>query len=289
MKTIGVVSPSSAVDESDLTESVDFWRQRGFEVKLAPHLYEKHRFLAGTDESRAADLTAMFVDDGIDFIFAAGGGYGSARLLNRLDYDLISRHKKPFVGLSDTTAVQLALYAKAGVPCYTGYLMKPRHGRVMFPYTDLSLDDCLNGRDQTVSGLETDFSGKIEGILIGGCLSLVVGLPGTPYMPDMTGAILVLEDVGEEPYAVDRMLTRLDNAGVFDKAAAVVFGVFTDCKAEDPTDGTVGDVLNEWKNRLKIPVFTGFPYGHQAGSIVFPIGGKAVVSANEIRIRGRYG
>lgn len=286
MTAIGVVSPSSAVDESALNESVRFWRERGFDVKPAPHLYEKHRFLAGTDEERAADLTAAFVDDSVDLIFAAGGGYGSARLLKKLDYDLISRHKKPFVGLSDTTAVQLALNALAGVPCFTGYLMKPRHGRAMFPYTDLSLDDCLNGREQTVSGLESDFSGAVEGTLTGGCLSMIAGLIGTPYMPDMTGAVLVLEDVGEEPYAVDRMLTHLDNAGVFGKAAAVVFGVFADCKAKDPADGTIDDVVNEWKKRLEIPVWTGFPYGHQAGSVVFPIGGRAVVSANEIRIRG---
>lgn len=289
MTTIGVVSPSSAVDETALNESVRFWRGRGFDVKCAPHLYEKHRFLAGTDEERTADLTAMFVDGDVDVIFAAGGGYGSARLLKKLDYGLISRHRKPFVGLSDTTAVQLALYARSGVPCFTGYLMKPRHGRVMFPYTELSLDDCLNGREQTVSGLESDFAGTVEGTLVGGCLSLIAGLPGTPYMPDATGAVLVLEDVGEEPYAVDRMMTHLDNAGVFDKAAAVVFGVFTDCKAKDPADGTIDDVLNEWKKRLKIPVWTGFPYGHQAGSVVFPIGGKAVVSANEIRIRGYDG
>lgn len=289
MKTIGVVAPSSAVGESAVTEAADFWKSRGFDVKVAPHLYEKKRFLAGSDVDRAADLTAMFVDDAVDFVFAAGGGYGSARLLKLMDYDLIARHKKPFVGLSDTTAVQLALYAKSGVPCYSGYLMKPRNGRVMFPYTDVSLDDCLNGREQTVSGLESDFSGTVEGTLVGGCLSLIVGLIGTPYMPDVTGAVLVLEDVGEEPYAVDRMMTHLDNAGVFDRAAAVVFGAFTDCRAKDPADGTVGDVLDEWKNRLKIPVFTGFPYGHQAGSVVFPVGGKAVLTANTIRMEGMNG
>lgn len=289
MKTIGVVTPSGAVDESAVAEAAVFWKSRGFDVKFAPHLYDKHRFLAGTDADRAADLTAMFVDGDVDVIFAAGGGYGSARLLKTLDYDLIARHKKPFVGLSDTTAVQLALYARSGVPCFTGYLMKPRHGRAMFPYTDASLDDCLNGREQTVSGLESDFSGTVGGTLVGGCLSLIVGLTGTPYMPDATGAVLVLEDVGEEPYAIDRMMTHLDNAGVFGKAAAVVFGVFTDCKAKDPADGTVDDVLNEWKNRLKIPVFTGFPYGHQAGSVVFPIGGKAVLTANTIRMEGMNG
>jgi len=204
-----------------------------------------------------------------------------------LDYDLIARHKKPLVGLSDTTALQLALLEKAGLTSFTGYLMKPRAGRIMSPYTESSLMDCLNGREQNIAGLESDCQEReIKGRLIGGCLSLVAGLTGTPYFPNPDGAILILEDVSEEPYAVDRMLTQLENAGVFDRIAAVVFGVFTDCKAKDPQDGTIADVLNEWKKRINAPVFTGLPYGHQAGSLVWPIGGTGVLSAGKITIEG---
>lgn len=287
MKTIGVLTPSGAVDKNVLAQGIDFWKNKGFRVKESFSLYAKNRFLAGTDEERAADLTALFCDDEVDVIIAACGGYGSARMLRKIDYQKIAEHKKPFVGLSDTTALQLALSAKSGLISFSGYLLKPRHGRELFPYTEQSLFDCLEGHEQVFSGLESDYDGKeISGRLSGGCLSLVAGLAGSPYFPDMSGNILVLEDLSEEPYVVDRMLTQLENAGVFDKTAAVVFGVFMDCKAKDPSDGTIEDVLNEWKSRITCPVFSGFPYGHQAGSIVWPVGGQAVLNGGTMRVSG---
>ena len=287
MTTIGVLTSSSAVSPELLAQGIDYWKKRGYAVKESPHLYACRRFTAGTDEERAEDLHTLFADDKTDIIIQAGGGYGSSRLLRKIDYDLIARHKKPLVGLSDTTALQLALLAKAGLTSLTGYVMKPRAGRVMSPYTEASLDDCLAGREQTVSGLESDYRGNpIGGTLIGGCLSLVVSVVGTSFFPDPDGAVLILEDVSEEPYAIDRMLTQLENAGVFDRVAAVVFGVFSDCKAKDPRDGTIDDVLNEWKERIKVPVFTGLPYGHQAGSLVWPIGGTGVLETGKLTIKG---
>ena len=287
MKTIGVLTSSSSVSRPVLTEGMEYWKKQGYAVKEAPHLYEKKRFIAGSDEERSEDLHAFFADDQIDLIIEAGGGNGSSRLLRGLDYDLIARHKKPLIGLSDTTALQLALLAKANLISFTGYLMKPRFGRAIVPYTEQSLQECLAGQDQVVSGLETDYQGKaIAGRLIGGCLTLVANLLGTPYFPDPTGSILILEDVGEEPYAVDRMLVQLENAGVFERVAAVVFGVFRDCKAKDPADGTIDDVFNEWKKRLKTPVFSGLPYGHQAGSLVWPIGGTGILEADRLTVQG---
>ncbi len=278
MKTIGVLTPSGAVDEQNLIQGIKYWESKGFAVKQAEHLYDQNRFCAGTDESRVADLHEFFRDDGIDMIFAAGGGYGSARILNKIDYELIAKHKKPFVGLSDTTALQLAFFKKAGLVSFSGYVMKPRNGRVLFPYTEQSLSDCLEQKDQIFSGLESnDDNHEISGQLIGGCLSLVDSLLGTPFFPNPENKILILEDLNEEPYIVDRMLTHLENAEIFDKVNAVVFGVFLNCKAKDPADGTIQDVLDEWKKRIKKPVFSGFPYGHQAGSAVWPIGANAVL------------
>ena len=287
MKTIGVLTPSSAVDANLLEQGMAYWKDKGYQVKKSDNLYAKHRFLAGTDAERAADLMTLFCDDTVDVIIAACGGYGSARMLGKLDYRLIGAHKKPFIGLSDTTALQLALLKKSGLISFSGYLMKPRHGRTIFPYTEQSLFDCLQGREQIFSGLVSDYNGKeISGQLIGGCLSLVAGLLGTPYFPNISGHILVLEDLSEEPYVIDRMLAQLENAGIFRNAKAVVFGTFIDCKAKDPTDGTMEDVLNEWKARIECPVFTGFPYGHQAGSAVFPIGGRAVLTAGTMKVLG---
>ena len=287
MTTIGVLTSSSAVSDTAMTDGISYWEKKGYTVKKSPHLHRKERFAAGSDEERLADLHTLFADETVDIIIEAGGGYGSARLLKKIDYDLIAMHKKPLVGLSDTTALQLALLAKANLISFSGYLMKPRFGRPIVPYTEQSLQDSLDGREQTIGGLETAYQGSaIAGRLIGGCLTLVSSLLGTPYFPDVSRSILILEDIGEEPYAVDRMLTSLENAGVFDKVAAVVFGVFLDCKAKDPEDGTIEDVLNEWKDRIKVPVFTGLPYGHQAGSIVFPIGGEGVLEQNRLHIKG---
>ena len=287
MKTIGVLTSSSAVSREVLADGIAYWKDRGFAVKESPRLYQKERFIAGSDEDRLADLHALFADETVDIIIEAGGGYGSTRLLRKIDYDLISKHKKPLIGLSDITALQLALLAKSDLVSFSGYLMKPRFGRPIVPYTEQSLQDCLDGRKQTIGGLETDYRGKaLAGRLTGGCLTLVSSLVGTPYFPDVSNDILILEDIGEEPYAVDRMLTTLENAGVFDKVLAVVFGVFMNCKAKDPEDGTIEDVLNEWKARIKVPVFTGLPYGHQAGSVVFPIGGEGVLEQNRLHIKG---
>ena len=287
MKTIGVLSSSSAVSRQALSEGVAYWKQQGYAVEESAFLYGKKRFVAGSDEERLADLHAFFSNDAVDLIVEAGGGYGSSRLLRQIDYDLIARHKKPLIGLSDTTALQLALLAKSGLVSFSGYLMKKRFGRVIAPYTEQSLQDCLAGRDQFFSGLETEYRGAtVSGRLVGGCLSLVVSLAGTPYFPDPSGNILILEDVSEEPYAIDRMLVQLENAGVFDRIAAVVFGVFLDCKAKDPQDGTIDDVLNEWKKRIKAPVFTGLPYGHQAGSVVWPVGGEGVLEAGRLLVKG---
>ena len=287
MKTIGVLTSSSAVSYQVLADGIEYWKKQGYTVKEAPHLYERNRFIAGSDEERLADLHAFFEDDQIDIIIEAGGGYGSSRLLRKIDYDLIARHKKPLIALSDTTAMQLALLAKANLVSFTGYLMKVRFGRTIIPYTEQSLQECLAGKDQIVSGLETEYRGKaVVGRLIGGCLTLVANTFGTPYFPNPAGCILVLEDIAEEPYAIDRLLTGLENAGVFDQVAAVIFGVFRECKAKNPEDGTMEDVLNEWKTRIKAPVFWGLPYGHQAGSLVWPIGGTGILEADKLTVRG---
>lgn len=287
MTTIGVLASSSSISSGALVDGIAYWEKKGYDVRLSPHVYAQERFLAGSDEERLDDLHAFFKDDEIDIIIEAGGGYGSARLLRKIDYDLIARHKKPLIGLSDTTALQLALLAKSNLISFSGYLMKKRFNRAIVPYTEQSLFDCLNANEQTVPCLETEYLGKpVEGRLVGGCLSLVVSVVGTPYFPQMEGAILILEDLCEEPYVIDRMLSQLENAGVFNQVAAVVFGAFLDCKAKDPADGTTEDVLNEWKDRIKAPVFFGLPYGHQEGSLVFPVGGKGILDSGRLIIKG---
>ena len=278
---IGVVSSSSAVSEKPVRIGAAEFEKRGFDIVFSPHCFEQHRFLAGTDAQRIADLHAFFADDSIDCILEAGGGYGSSRLLDGLDYDLIKRHKKPLVGLSDSTALQNALIAKAGLVCPSGFLLKKRFSDYEIPET---LTDFLAGKDLSY---DLNGAGEASGRLLGGCLSLVVALLGTPYLPDMTGAVLVLEDVGEEPYAVDRMLQHLASAGVFKAVSAVAFGQFTDCLAKDSADGAIQDVLDEWEKRIEKPVFTNLNYGHQPYSAVVPFGAFGVVKDGVLTVSGK--
>ncbi len=278
---IGVVSSSSAVSEKPVRIGAAEFEKQGFDIVFSPHCFEQNRFLAGTDAQRIADLHAFFADDSIDCILEAGGGYGSSRLLDGLDYDLIRRHKKPLVGLSDSTALQNALIAKADLVCPSGFLLKKRFSDYEIPPT---LSDFFAGKE-----LNYELNGAFEasGRLLGGCLSLVVALLGTPYLPDMTGAILVLEDIGEEPYAIDRMLQHLASAGVFKAVSAVVFGQFVDCLAKDSADGTIQDVLDEWEKRIEKPVFTNLNYGHQAYSAVVPFGAVGSIKNGTLTVSGK--
>lgn len=278
---IGVLSSSSAVSQKPVQIGASAFEKLGFEIVFSPHCFDQNRFLAGTDEQRIADLHAFFADDSIDCILEAGGGYGSSRLLDGLDYDFIKRHKKPLIGLSDSTALQNALVAKAGLICPTGFLLKKRFADYEIPQTLL---DFFAGGDLSY---ELNGAGEASGRLIGGCLSLVTALLGTPYMPDAAGAVLVIEDVGEEPYAIDRMLQHLASAGVFKAVSTVVFGRFVDCLAKDSADGTIQDVLDEWEKRIEKPVFTNLNYGHQAYSAVVPLGAVCSIKNGVLTVSGK--
>ncbi len=230
----------------------------------------------------------MFEDKTVDIILQAGGGYGSTRLLSKIDYNLIKKNKKPFIGLSDTTALQLAFLKKSGLISFSGYLLKERFSKPIMPYTLASLFDCLEGKRQRFMGLTSCSSSSlktpIEGKIIGGCFSLIQSLIGTPYLPDLSEAILVLEDVSEQPYVIDRMLSHFENAGVFKQVKAVVFGHFLKCFSVDEKDGLLDDVLSQWQKRLPCPVFLGLSYGHQADTAVLPIGGKALLKQGVLEV-----
>lgn len=285
--TVGLVSPASPLPAGSLDKAAARLESLGFRVRLSPGIYAQERFLAGDDRLRAAELNAFFEDDSIDAVFASRGGYGTQRILDRIDYALIRRKPKPFVGLSDTTALQNALLARCGLVSYSGFLPYSDAGTGQIPpVTEMSLLAALNHEDQSFAG-ETLCPGEASGPLIGGCLTLVSGLLGTPCFPDPEGAVLVLEDVGEDPYRIDRMLAHLELAGVFRQAAAVVFGEFYKCVSKDPADGTIDDVLNEWGRRIGKPVLRNIPYGHQPNHVVLPLGGRAAVKNGTLYISGK--
>lgn len=279
MKKMAIISPSSFTSEYDEKNVVSFLYMNGYEPVYGEHTFEYDRFLAGSDEMRANDIMWAFQNKAIDAIMTLRGGYGSARLLDKLDYRLIAKNKKPLFGFSDTTALQLALWKKSKLITFSGI-------QASFLQNDLneglkhSFWLCLKKKCMHWAGLTPITKGKSTGTLLGGTLSLIASLIGTPFEPDFKNAILVLEDVGEEPYRIDRMLTQLRQAGALKKLSGIVLGDWHNCISKNPYDGDIEAVLNEHFSHLSIPVVKDFPYGHGVKDTVFPIGAKARLDAD---------
>lgn len=290
MKTVGLFNPSSPSSKPVDLPCIEGWfKAHGFRVVLAPHALDKERFLAGKDADRAQDFNNFVKDPDIDMLVALKGGYGSPRLLDQIDYEAAKQNKKPLMGFSDTTGLQLALWAKAGWSSFTG--LSPARD-----ITPAGLDALIEeGFVKRIKGesliypLSVLYPGAAEGTVIGGTLALIETLIGTPYQPDFKDTILFIEDVREEPYKVDRMLTHLRLAGVFDVIKGLIWGDFFECLSADPNDGTIEEVLLDTSaqihRRHSIPILMGLPYGHAVSRTVLPIGISGVLSAAEGTLR----
>ena len=293
--TVGLVTPASNVPENeDLLAAMDLVRSLGFEAKAAPNLRRRKQYLAGSDQQRADDLNGMFADDEVDAIFCVRGGYGSGRLLRDLDYQTIANNPKILMGYSDITAILNAINVKTGMVTYHGpiagdnfssytyeqfqrILMEPRQvSRIAEP----PAFEQQPGVVERENRLTPIVPGRAEGKLIGGNLSLLVTLLGTPYEPDFDGAILFMEDVSEPPYSVDRMLTHLWLTGHLERTAGIVFGKFTD---DDYDSNTLSmeQVLRERCEPLGIPTLRGAMIGHVEDQTVVPIGVNARLDVDE--------
>ena len=293
--TVGLVTPASNVPENeDLLAAMDLVRSLGFEAKAAPNLRRRKQYLAGSDQQRADDLNGMFADDEVDAIFCVRGGYGSGRLLRDLDYQTIANNPKILMGYSDITAILNAINVKTGMVTYHGpiagdnfssytyeqfqrILMEPRQvTRIAQPPAFVEQPGVVERKNR----LTPIVPGRAEGKLIGGNLSLLVTLLGTPYEPDFDGAILFLEDISEPPYSVDRMLTHLWLTGHLERTAGIVFGKFTD---DDYDSNTLSmeQVLRERCEPLGIPTLRGAMIGHVEDQTVVPIGVNARLDVDE--------
>ncbi len=271
--TVGVIAPSGSFERERLAPGLAFLRAKGFGVREGASLYAQDRYLAGTDRARADDVNAMFADGDVKGIFVARGGYGAARILEFLDWASIAQNPKVLVGLSDTTALQLAIFARTGLVTFSGFLLcSDATAEGVDQETEQVLWAAVCSHRFEGVGLTPLRGGEVNGPLIGGCLSLVVSLVGTRFLPELDGAVLVLEDVNEPPYRIDRMLNQLAMAGVFDRVAGVVFGEFVDCDPEREIEGRIEDVIDDFAARVSCPVFCGLPYGHSKVRWVLPIG-----------------
>lgn len=275
--TIGIIAPSSPFSVDAIKNNVQYFEQKGFRIQYGAHIYDAERFLAGKDEHRASDLMEFVKDPNIKAIMVARGGQGSQRVLPLLDYKLIQQHPKMLIGFSDTTALQLGLLKRAGLVTFSGFTLTLQMGS----YVEESLNSCLYGNPYSISGGNSIKAGIVSGSLMGGNLSLLSSLLGTPYQPNFQGSILLLEDVLVEPYNVDRMLSHLYLAGIFDQIIGIIFGEFDKCISSHGEDeGTIADVIEEWSLRMRVPCITNFPYGHGKRQCVLPIGKTVELNAN---------
>ena len=295
--TIGIVSPAGAIFESEPYEiAVESMQALGLKVKLGKHIKSRYGHLAGTDEERAEELNRMFRDPEINAIICLRGGAGAARLLNLLDYETIRTNPKIFIGYSDITALHLAIYSKTGLVTFHGPLATSTWNSFAVKYfQDLlfkaEVIQYSNPQDkgglltQTQNRVRTIFPGQASGELLGGNLSVLTGLMGTPFFPtNWEGKILYLEDVGEQIYAVDRMLSQLQLGGVLDKISGFIFGKCSDCEpggAGGYGSLTMEEVLDHYLKPLNIPAFSGTMIGHIKDNFTIPNGIQAKMDAGQ--------
>lgn len=280
--TIGFIGPSGAVRTADaIDRAVAETERMGFRVKLGESCGQAYGYLSGTDEVRARDVNGMFLDDGVDAIFCLKGGYGAMRMLDMLDYEAIAAHPKIFVGYSDITAMHIAMLEKSGLSTFHGPM--PVSCWADGPMDDVTRDSLFRtlmnaepvGEIKNPEGYarKTVNPGCCEGMLVGGNLSLIVGLLGTPYELNTKGRILFIEDVGEKTYAIDRMLTHLRLAGKFEDCAGVVLGDFKNCEIEYPDYGfTLEEIVRDVIAPCGKPVFSGLQSGHCTPKLTLPFG-----------------
>jgi muramoyltetrapeptide carboxypeptidase len=296
--TIGLVAPANATFlAEELAVARETFEALGLRVKVGRHLLDRYGYFAGRDEDRAADVNAAFADPEIDAIFALRGGWGSARLLPRLDYELIRKHPKILMGYSDVTALLLAIHARTGLLTFHGPVgistwtpFSIEHmAAVLFEADAPLLQNPVELRDglvQVEDRIQTITPGRARGRLLGGNLTVLTAIIGSPYLPSFDGAILFIEDTGEQVYRIDRMLTQLALAGVLSRVAGVVFGRCTDCK---PGDGygalTLDEVLADHVKTLRVPAFRGAMIGHIDQQFTIPVGSEAEIDADRGTIR----
>lgn len=294
--TVGVIAPSSAPPKEDFDRAIANVESYGFKVKIAKSARNRNGFLAGTDKERLDDLHWAFSDPEVKGIWCVRGGYGAGRLLPDIDYKLIAKNPKILIGYSDITALHLAISQNTGLVTFHGpvgtsapvdytkshaldVLMNPTA-----PYK-IVLSEYNRSQESSVFKTEVITTGKAHGRLIGGNLSLVSALAGTPFgMRDVKGKILFLEDVGEQPYRIDRMLTQLLQSVEMRSFAGIALGIFADCEAKDKETQSLITVLRDRLGNLGIPVIYGLSFGHIREQFTLPLGIEAEMNTSDATV-----
>ncbi|AFH50325.1 Muramoyltetrapeptide carboxypeptidase [Ignavibacterium album JCM 16511] len=292
---IALVAPGSYISETELQDSVKNLSDLGFQVTFSERLTLQNGYFSGTDQQRADDLMDMFEREDVDAIMCVRGGYGCARILPLLDYSIIKKHPKILIGYSDVTALLYGIFRKTGLITF--------HGPVATStFNDFSVDNfksvlmdkspnkkILNANpssDENIYGVRTLVKGIANGRLVGGNLSIMVSLIGTKYDVDYANKIIFIEEIDEEPYRIDRMLTQLIQADKFKNASGVMMGIFSKCEPKEKDASfsksfSLMEVLTDRFSGMKIPVIYGMSFGHVKDKFTIPFGALAELDTNE--------
>src|SRR5580704_2398837 len=287
--TIGIIAPASNIKRESLEAGCEALRKLGYKTFYLDSILEKDIYFAGSAERRASELDEMFVRDEIRAIICARGGYGANYLLETLNLENIKTHPKIFVGYSDITSLLTYIMDSVGLVTFHGPMVTKD-----FAHEDgvdsASWEAALNGTSAwevnfgPESGTKALQPGSAEGILYGGCLSMLVASLGTPYEIHSTGTILFIEDMAEKPYQIDRMLMQLKLAGKFADVRGIVFGEMLDCVQKKDQGYTLEEVILRVVGDLRVPVVYGLRSGHVSHkNVTLPVGVRA-----ELQVSGRH-
>lgn len=290
--TVAIIAPASPADKNLIDSCINSLENLGLNVVVGKSCTSEYGFLSGTDDIRANDINSMFANKSINGIFAIRGGYGCARLLNLIDFNLIKKNPKVFIGYSDITALHIAINQKSKLITYHGPMVSTELIKGLDEYSFNYYNKFLFCNDNMIelcnpieNPIKTINPGVAEGKLIGGNLSLICSSLGTKYEINTKNKILFLEEVGEVPYKVDRMLTHLKQSGKLKDANGIILGDFTDCVApKDKKSLSLDDIFNEIILPLKKPTIYNLACGHCLPTLTLPLGAKIRLDANNIKL-----
>lgn len=291
---IGIISPASSPDDlSKIYKGVSYLERLGYRVEVGKNVDKQEGYLAGSDSQRLYDLHEMFKNKNINAIFSVRGGYGSARLLDKIDYKLIRNNPKIFVGYSDVNALQMAFYAKCGLVTFAGPMVAVDFTDEVSPFTEELFWRTITS-NKKIGKLQNPNNekffvltkGKAQGRLLGGNLSVFTSLMGTEFFPNVKGSVLLFEDVNELPYRIDRMLNQIRLAKIFNSVKGIILGDFINCFETDPIKKsfTLNEVIFDYFKKLKIPVMYNFRHGHIKDKITIPYGLKCAINTSKSSI-----
>ncbi|NET01059.1 MAG: LD-carboxypeptidase [Sphaerospermopsis sp. SIO1G1] len=287
--TIGFIAPAGLVAEKDIEKATLTFAKLGFKIKLGKHILDRYGYLAGTDHNRAQDIHLMFADPAVKAIIAMRGGWGCNRILPLLNYPLFRSHPKIILGYSDITSLLLAINSRSRLITFHGGVATSTWNDFTVNYWRRIL---LTGELLTMENsptpagkVEIIYPGTVQGKLIGGNLSVITAMIGSAYLPSFYNNILFLEDIGEDVYRIDRMLTQLQNFGILNQISGFIFGQCTNCQSSGKQTFTLREILQQYIQPLKIPAWYGSMIGHIQDKFTIPVGLNVEIDADQGSIK----